>query len=114
MSAQPPPDIALSWCPGCGRMGILVHAMEAFKTRNVCAFCPRGVTVQVALYKFDRLGAELSGHMLTQGSAPPKPQAARVEQAAKSPVPTHRIAALPEVEPEEDHGEDEEYGEEDD
>jgi hypothetical protein len=99
MSTLPPPDIALSWCPGCGQMGILVHSIESFKTRNECARCRRGVVVQVALYRFDRLAAELSGFQLTQGSsvgsqAPSKPKAAEQPKLEKAP------AGLPESEPE--------------
>jgi hypothetical protein len=90
----PPPDIALSWCPGCGQMGIVVHAIESFRTRNECARCRKGVVVQVALYRFDRLAAELSGFQLTAGANPPKPRAAEQPKLEKAP------AGLPESEPE--------------
>jgi hypothetical protein len=82
--ATPPSDIALSWCPGCGQMGILVHAIESFRTRNECARCHRGVVVQVALYKFDRLAAELSGFQLTAGDRAPGGGGVQSQQRSKS------------------------------
>lgn len=67
---KPPSALALSFCPGCGTMGILVHAISDFSSKNTCARCRPERTIEVALYKFDRMGTELSGRLLGPGSAP--------------------------------------------
>lgn len=59
---NPPPSFALSFCPTCGNVALLLHAISEFQTPNYCA--RDGTLIEVAIYKFERRGTQLAGNLL--------------------------------------------------